>query len=255
MKILFQRQAFLPFSKTASSPSIHPAPRYEVIIHLLLSVYSFRFQNPIMEAQPPNKTAQLAATIASNTTKFDGWLTSHGLPSPSFDIETPPKLELPEDISQSRQAIVEATTELQALMLGSVGHLQNETRDVSRPTTNILSCADIFLFSSIPTLLLYKPYIDLKSPIASQSTEKPLLSSFRRFAAWTSRASLHALSYDQTCLQRISKGRRCTYSDVKSARPDTDAAGVCWNGLRRDVAGSTSSNPLLKPKVAQAKTS
>lgn len=46
-------------------------------------------------------------------------------------------------------------------MLGPVGHLQNETRDVSRPTKNVLICTDIFLFRSIPTLLLCKPYIDL----------------------------------------------------------------------------------------------
>ena len=140
-----------------------------------------------MEAQSPNKIAQLAAIIAANTTKFDGWLTSHGLPSPSFDIETPLKLELPQEISQARQAVVEASTELQALMLGPVEHLQNETRDVSRPTKYIVSCTDIYMFGSISTLLLYKPSTDLTSPIASQSTEKPRMSKFRRSAAWTSR--------------------------------------------------------------------
>ena len=86
-----------------------------------------------MEAQSSNHIVQLASVISKNTKKFDNWLTSHGIPSPSFGIETPPKLQVPKDIAQARQAVVEATIELQALMLGPVGHLQHQTRDVSYP--------------------------------------------------------------------------------------------------------------------------
>lgn len=83
-----------------------------------------------MGAQSSNRIVQLASIISTNTDKFDSWLTSHGIPSPSFGIETPRKLEVPKDIAQARQTVIEATIELQALMLGPVGHLQHQTRDV-----------------------------------------------------------------------------------------------------------------------------
>ncbi|KAL8826012.1 MAG: hypothetical protein Q9191_004065 [Dirinaria sp. TL-2023a] len=61
-----------------------------------------------MEAQSSNHIVQLASVISTNTNKFDNWLTSHGIPSPSFGIETPPKLQVPKDIAQARQATVDA---------------------------------------------------------------------------------------------------------------------------------------------------
>jgi hypothetical protein len=67
---------------------------------------------------PTTRITELAAIIQSNTIKFDEYINSHGLPTPSFGIETPPQLFLPEDIAAARTAVVEAIDELHALMLG-----------------------------------------------------------------------------------------------------------------------------------------
>lgn len=63
----------------------------------------------------------LANAIQTNTSKVDQYFSSHGIPTPSFDIETPLELHLPDDIALCRTAIIEATEELQMLMLGPVG--------------------------------------------------------------------------------------------------------------------------------------
>ena len=53
--------------------------------------------------------------------------TQKGYEGPSFDLETSPKLDLPEEITKARDAELEANEELQALMLGPVGCLQRQT--------------------------------------------------------------------------------------------------------------------------------
>ena len=63
----------------------------------------------------------LANAIQTNTSIVDQYFSSHGIPTPSFDIETPLELHLPDDIASCRTAIIEATEELQMLMLGPVG--------------------------------------------------------------------------------------------------------------------------------------
>lgn len=83
-----------------------------------------------MEARPPSRIATLAFIVATNTAKYDDYLSSHSLPSPSFDKETPFRLELPDEITRARDAVLEASTELQALILGPVEFLQDQTMRV-----------------------------------------------------------------------------------------------------------------------------
>ncbi|KAL8765648.1 MAG: hypothetical protein Q9209_007328 [Squamulea sp. 1 TL-2023] len=66
------------------------------------------------------RITELAATIADNTQKIDAYLAHKGLPSPSFDPETPPGALLDSEIIASRQAILEATDELHELMHGPI---------------------------------------------------------------------------------------------------------------------------------------
>ena len=54
---------------------------------------------PTMLTYLSSKIAQLPTTIATYITKVDCGLEFHGRTSPSFDTETPPKLDLPQDIS------------------------------------------------------------------------------------------------------------------------------------------------------------
>ena len=69
------------------------------------------------------RIAELAATIHSNTTKLDDYLKTQGIKSPSFDVDTPDKLDLPPDIAGLREGILEATDELHHLIQGPVQYL------------------------------------------------------------------------------------------------------------------------------------
>lgn len=69
------------------------------------------------------RIAQLASTIQASTIKINDYLASNGLPTPSFDPDSPPKFLSETSIAASRQAILEATDELHALMLGPIGML------------------------------------------------------------------------------------------------------------------------------------
>lgn len=70
-----------------------------------------------------SKIAALAATIHLHTTKLDEYFISHGISSPTFDINSPASYKLPDDIAGSRNAVLEATDELHMLMLGPVAFL------------------------------------------------------------------------------------------------------------------------------------
>ena len=85
-----------------------------------------------METQGLSKISKLASTIAANTAKYDKYISSQGLPSPSFDINTPLKLDLSDEASLARDTVLEASTELQALIHGPLGYLHNQTLDVSQ---------------------------------------------------------------------------------------------------------------------------
>jgi hypothetical protein len=69
------------------------------------------------------RISELTAIIAANTAKVDEYLASQGLPTPSFDADSPPKLVFQGPVATYRQAILDATDELHALMLGPIGIL------------------------------------------------------------------------------------------------------------------------------------
>lgn len=70
-----------------------------------------------------SRISELASIIAANTAEIDLYTASEALPSPSFDADSPPKLLFHPRVAAFRQAILEATDELHALMLGPVGIL------------------------------------------------------------------------------------------------------------------------------------
>ena len=81
-------------------------------------------------AQSQSRIVKLALSIATGTTAMDHYLSSHGLPSPSFDVDFPITFDLPTEIEQIRGSVIEASKELQALMLGPVGIVHHQTLDV-----------------------------------------------------------------------------------------------------------------------------
>jgi phenylalanine-4-hydroxylase len=82
-----------------------------------------------MEPRSQSRIVYLASIIASNTRKVDNYLSTHGLPSP-FDVAAPLRTDLPNDIAQANNAVVEATSQLQALMLGPLGNVRRQAKDV-----------------------------------------------------------------------------------------------------------------------------
>lgn len=68
-----------------------------------------------------SRIAELASIIASNTAEIDEYLSSRGLPTPSFDADVAPRFLDEKPIAACRQAILEATDELHSLMLGPIG--------------------------------------------------------------------------------------------------------------------------------------
>lgn len=56
--------------------------------------------------------------ISTVTAKLDTYHTEHGLPTPSFGPDAPPKYHYPAEIGKARQDLLEATDELHALVAG-----------------------------------------------------------------------------------------------------------------------------------------
>jgi hypothetical protein len=69
----------------------------------------------------PNRIVQLSTLIASETARLDNFFVSSKLPTPSLDASALWSLPIPEsdtDLWASRNAIIEACSELKALMKG-----------------------------------------------------------------------------------------------------------------------------------------
>lgn len=67
-----------------------------------------------------SRIAELASLISRNTAEVENHLLADGLPCPTFDADQPPTLVHNPKIAAARQAILEATDELHALMLGPI---------------------------------------------------------------------------------------------------------------------------------------
>lgn len=93
---------------------------------------------PIMAANGiTTRISELSSIILSNTSKYDNYLSTQGLPTPSFDPGAPPFLPLPSEMAEAKQLILEATDELHALIAGPLGTLF--TPYVSSTLTSISS--------------------------------------------------------------------------------------------------------------------
>jgi hypothetical protein len=73
------------------------------------------------------RIVELANVIQTSVDKIDGYLISKDLPTPSFAADNPPRLLFGNgpEIDNARQSVVDATDELQALMMGPTGILSS----------------------------------------------------------------------------------------------------------------------------------
>ena len=76
-----------------------------------------------------SRIIELASRIQVHTADIDSYLSSQGLPSPSWDLDTPPKVLLSAAAQVSQNALLESMEELKALILGPVPFLMNKATD------------------------------------------------------------------------------------------------------------------------------
>ncbi|KAF2123220.1 S-adenosyl-L-methionine-dependent methyltransferase [Lophiotrema nucula] len=103
-----------------------------------------------MPALQKSRIVALSTTIHENTQIVDSYLAENGLPSPSFDISTPPDLSLPSDIAKAKEAILEAIDELQTLMLGPMGKIFHEYAHTPTNLTSMHAIAKFKMANSFP---------------------------------------------------------------------------------------------------------
>lgn len=137
-----------------------------------------------MSGPSSNQISLFAAAIAENTAKYDVWLSSQGIPTPSFDGGAPVGLNLPHEISEAREAVIESTAELQALMLGPLGYVQQHMREVSILVPTKIRCSNQLARGSIIISLLSKASIVLILPPVSRSTRRHRISRYHKLAIW-----------------------------------------------------------------------
>lgn len=89
-----------------------------------------------MSGPSSNQISSFATAIAENTAKYDAWLSSQGISTPSFDGGGPVGIDLPPEISEAREKVIESTSELQALILGPLDYVQQHMREVSTLAPN-----------------------------------------------------------------------------------------------------------------------
>jgi hypothetical protein len=65
-----------------------------------------------------SRIVELASEIQTQTAKIDSYLSSQGLPSPSWDLDTPPSIVLSDAARAAQDALLEAMEELKALIQG-----------------------------------------------------------------------------------------------------------------------------------------
>jgi hypothetical protein len=98
--------------KEVASHAVNPLPGRR-------SLYPYRS----LLTMNPLRIEDLSSRIATNVEAIKTHLQQNNLPEPSFDPSCPVTLLTGPEIQAARQAVIEATDELLALMLGPIGIL------------------------------------------------------------------------------------------------------------------------------------
>lgn len=83
-----------------------------------------------------SRTSELVSIIASNTVKIEEYLGKRGLPDLSFDARPDVQLHQHNEIAFQQQAVLNATDELHALMLGPKGILMSQPVSAAAHTSS-----------------------------------------------------------------------------------------------------------------------
>lgn len=74
----------------------------------------------------PSRISELASIISDSTSIIDNYFKSHGLPTPSFDISGPSRIDFPpqgKEVAAAHIRVLGATNELHRLMQGPTAML------------------------------------------------------------------------------------------------------------------------------------
>ncbi|RYC54100.1 hypothetical protein CHU98_g12107 [Xylaria longipes] len=125
-----------------------------------------------------SRIAQLASTIATHTQQIDEYLAQNSLPYPSFEADGPVDLGLPPHLEQLRSAVLEATQELNDLLLGPRDLLSNHHHN-QLLYLKLISCFDIAKKVPVDGEITYK---DLAASVAASK----LIADDQAMADWVS---------------------------------------------------------------------
>ena len=84
-------------------------------------------------AEQKSRVAELACLIQEHTLAVEEFRRKAGLPMLSFDPITAIEPEMPQHIARSKQMVIEATDELQALMVGTDSIFHQAIQVYSKP--------------------------------------------------------------------------------------------------------------------------
>ena len=84
---------------------------------------------------PSSRASELVSIIASNTVVIEEYLKQGGLPDLSFDAGPASQVHQHNEIDAQRQAVLDATDELHALMLGPKGILMSQPVSAATQTS------------------------------------------------------------------------------------------------------------------------
>lgn len=69
-------------------------------------------------ASKQSRIVELTTIISVNTAKIDQYISKNNLPQPSFDVDGPVSLNLPQNLQEIREDVLNASLELSELLLG-----------------------------------------------------------------------------------------------------------------------------------------
>ncbi|MCJ1316072.1 hypothetical protein MMC15_001392 [Xylographa vitiligo] len=78
---------------------------------------------------PKTRIVELASTIQAHTEHLDLYYTSQGFASPSWNLDTPPRIPLSDTAQASQDALLDAMDELKALVQGPMPFLINKASE------------------------------------------------------------------------------------------------------------------------------
>ena len=81
---------------------------------------------------PTSRILELASIIQDQTRDLDSYYTSQGLATPSWDLDTPPRVPMSDAAQATQNMLLDAMDELKALVQGPVPFLVNKATEAVR---------------------------------------------------------------------------------------------------------------------------